>query len=233
MVVGMLGALLPALDEISLWSGFDQSVAPILGISEPGVEIFLGKHWFSHQAFMHSLLACFIFSTFILLSFTFIYKNVIKGAKTYRAAFQYVIIYSVAFGLGFTAHLLADLAAPAGPWGGIRLFFPFEIYVGGWGMTWWWNNYDLTLILFVATLLNVVLIAIIPPLKKGVRYLPASVCMFASMMIVWQISTRSFNFNEAGYTTREEASHVIQTQILGEDLHHVMNKMDQQLPFYY
>lgn len=233
MAIGALGALLPSLDEITLWSSFDSTIGKWLGLEESGVDIFFGKHWYSHQAFMHSLLADFLFSLLLLISMGLIYRYVIKGTRTVRAGIGYVAIYGAAFGLSYLAHLFADLAAPAGTWGGIRLFFPMEVYVGGWGMTWWWNNYDLTLVLLVVLVLNLVLIACIPPLKKGMRYLPASVCGFAFLLISWLIASRGYDFNKEGYACREKASHHIQEEILGERLHAVMVKIDKKLPFYY
>ena len=156
-----------------------------------------------------------------------------KAAPSFESALNYVSIYGLTFGVSYLMHLLGDMTAPAGAWGGIRFFFPMEVYIGGWGMTWWWNNYDLTLVLGFVVVLNLCLIAWIPPLKKGMRYLPLSVCLFAFLLISWQLNTRDYDFNINGYASREKASHHIQREILGKDLHSFMANIDSKLPFYY
>jgi len=233
MIVGLIGGIFPSLDSVTLLPCFDATLGSWLGLEESGVEIFLGSHWYSHQAFMHSLLAAGLFSLLLVLSMAFIYRFPMRSAPSLASALGYVGIYGASFGMSYLAHLLIDLTAPAGPWGGIRLFFPMEVYVGGWGMTWWWNNYDLSLVLIFVVVLNLCLISWIPPLKKGMRYLPASVCAFAFMLISWQLNTRGYDFNKQGYVSREKASHHIQKEILGEDIHAVMAKIDKKLPFYY
>lgn len=233
MLMGAFGALLPSLDEITLLPYFDSTIGKWFGLQESGVEIFMGKHWYSHQSFMHSIFADVLFSILILLSMGIIYRYVIHGARTLKCSLGYTSIYAFTFSISYLIHLLGDLTAPAGPWGGVRLFFPMETYIGGWGMTWWWNNYDLTLVLLVVVVANLILIAWIPPLKKGMRYLPAFICGVAFLLISWQLSSRGYNFNREGYDCRERASHHIQEDILGKRIHRVMVKIDNNLPFYY
>ncbi|MCI4666865.1 MAG: metal-dependent hydrolase [Bacteroidia bacterium] len=233
MAIGALGACFASLDEITLWSRFDDTLGTWLGLEESGVEIFMGTHWYSHQAFMHSILANVLFSTLLLLGMGLVYYKILKGAPSLSSAINYVSVYALTFGLSYFVHLLGDLAAPSGPWHGIQLFFPMEVHVGGWGMTWWWNNYDLSLVLGVVLILNLALIKWIPPLKKGMRYLPACVCGFALLLISWQLSTRGYDFNKEGYATREKASHHIQEEILGHKIHTMMAKFDEKMPFYY
>lgn len=64
------------------------------------------------------------------------------------------------FFLAGTFHLLEDMPTPDNIWGGVRIFFPFEVYIGGWNYIWWWNNYDLFLIILLTAILAIILLYI-------------------------------------------------------------------------
>lgn len=233
ILIGILGAWFPSIDELSLWPRFDEIIGQGLGLTEKGTEIYFGLHWYSHNAFFHSLFSMLLFSVLIALLAGLIYRYIMRGGSTCGVCLRYCSIYALTFAFGYLLHLFGDLVAPGGPWEGIRLFFPFEVYVGGWGFTWWWNNYDLALILFISSLLNVIFIYVIPPLKKGMRQLPGGVLMLSMVLISIQLGKRDFDFNKEGYTVREKASKHIQLHMLGEPLFNTMEEVDDWIPFYF
>lgn len=233
IIIGIIGAWFPSIDEITLWSSFDAVVGTALGLTSSGTEIYFGKFWYSHQAFFHSIFSVILFSVLLALAAGWFYRYILKGASTYARATRYCSIYAIVFGLAYLLHLGGDLVAPGGPWGGIRLFFPFEVYIGGWGFTWWWNNYDLALILLVCSILNIAFIYIIPPLRKGMRQLPGGILILAVLLIGVQLGKRDFDFNRPGYSVREHASKEIQRHMLGESLFSAMEEVDETLPIYF
>ncbi len=233
MVVGMIGASLPSLDELTLWAGFDRWIGSWLVLPASGHEIYFGTFWYSHQGFFHSLLAGFLLSILLGWVLSLVYYHIMKGTKSLAAAFRYLAGYMFAAGFGFYLHLLGDIVAPGGPWGGIRLFYPLHTYVGGWGLTWWWNNYDIALILVLALAIGLIYLSTAHPLKKGFRLMPMVVLLFSLTSISWQLSQREFNFNHHSYTAREIASKQIQRQLLGDPLTKWMEWFDQKLPVYF
>lgn len=62
------------------------------------------------------------------------------------------------FSTGYLMHLLEDLPTPSGSWDGINFLWPSTQYYGGIGEIWWWNNYDIFLIVVTVCLINAVLI---------------------------------------------------------------------------
>ena len=79
----------------------------------------------------------------------FNYRNKYEQ-KYYKKIYQiYLISYLI--------HVFEDMPTPSFVWGGVAFLFPSENYWGGKGYIWWWNNYDLFLIIISVFFLNVLI----------------------------------------------------------------------------
>ena len=105
-----------------------------------------------------------------------------------------------AFFFGYLGHLLEDMPTPASVWGGVNLFFPSSGYVGGFGQIWWWNNYDLVLIIVAVITINF-LINCIPKITAKARSIAAVVVfVFGLSIFLIQVHTRPVTFAYEGHT---------------------------------
>lgn len=233
VLAGGLGGIFPEVDTLSLMPWFDRTLGKWMGINQSGIDIYFGNEWFSHQAFTHSLLGLLCCTGAIWFLNILFYTHVIKHARTWKAAGSYLAPYFIAFAGGYLLHLMLDLFTPAGPWGGIRLFFPMDVYIGGWGKLWWWNNYDIILVLFLGLMMNVLSLISIPIMDRKMKIIPSMVLALALIGISIQIHSRHFNFNQPGYMGREAASHHIQQQVLAPPVYEAMAWVDQRLPVYF
>ena len=219
ILVGALGGCLPDIDAISLWSGFDDTFGKIFNLNHAGYEIYFSKFWYSHHGFFHSIAAIVVY----LLLYVAIKKMasiVDKGqTKVNYLAF-------LAFSGGYLAHILEDLPTPSGSWGGINLFWPSSEWIGGTGQTWWWNNYDIFLIVLTATILNLFSSFMNINSKKVLSVLTLS---FAILLIFFQIHQRNFDFNAESYVNKETVSLSIQRKILGEKVFNLLVKLDNKI----
>ena len=145
---------MPDIDAISLWSGFDSTFGYLFGLDASGREIYSGKFWFSHHNFFHSIAAGLMFSGLIFLLLHYIANRKSKIMKTMKENLAPNFLYIITFFSGFIVHLLEDMPTPASAWGGVNLFWPFDGFVGGFGCIWWWNNYDIFLIILSAIIAN-------------------------------------------------------------------------------
>ncbi|MEL6699716.1 MAG: metal-dependent hydrolase [Bacteroidota bacterium] len=232
ILVGGLGGALPDVDAISLWSKFDGTIGAFLGLEHTGEEIYFGKFWYSHHAAFHSLLAPFMFLLLTAGINLGVRKKLnVTNFLTYVSAHKFSLL---AFLCGFILHILEDMPTPASVWGGVHFFFPFPGYIGGFGNIWWWNNYDLVLIISVVVVLNL-LINMIP---KGYHRLKtmSSICVFVIGLVFFmiQINTRPMDFAYSGhtvdYSTFEAHSKDIQQEILGDKLFEIMTAIDRNIP---
>jgi hypothetical protein len=139
-------------------------------------------------------------------------------------------------------HLLGDLPTPSLTWGGIKLFWPLSVAIGGSGHIWWWNNYDIFLIIAGCCAINMAIIILYHYWKKPfIRYFPLFIFIGSFIAIFQQIDQRNINFADTGHTKRiwerygeyEIKSLEIQKEILGEKLYDIMTKVDQKLTFYF
>ncbi|MGY6648264.1 metal-dependent hydrolase [Wenyingzhuangia sp. IMCC45574] len=232
ILMGSLGGALPDFDALSLWSKFDTTIGSMLSLKHSGREIYFGKFWYSHHAALHSIIAP-ILLILIATVITAIFKkefginNVWKNLRVNK-------YYLSAFFFGFLFHLLEDMPTPASVWGGVNLFYPSSNYIGGFGKIWWWNNYDLVLIICTVILLNL-LVNIISK-KRYLIKLCTSVTIFliGFGLFLFQINTRPFDFSYEGhkvdYHKFESKSMQIQKDILGEQLYNIMTKIDNKIP---
>src|SRR6056297_2229310 len=108
--ISALGAALPDLDAISLWSRFDNTIGKIFGLEHSGKEIYFSKFWYSHHSFLHSLLAGFLIAISIWLCVFFLSSRRTKRSfsSLISSLHEYKLIL-VGFLSGFFVHLLGDI----------------------------------------------------------------------------------------------------------------------------
>lgn len=224
------GGLIPDFDAISLWSGFDQTFGSWFGLNNSGKEIYYSKFWYSHHGFLHSLLAAFLLTVVVLSIIR------VTGLKKYTG-FRYAIIENrlplLGFLLGFILHLLGDMITPACVWGGVNFLWPSENYTGGSGQVWWWNNYDIFLIILSVISINILIILLKKPLKNMSFKIASIVFILGFILCNYQINTRRFKYNYIGQTAEyqkfEKQSLDEQREILGERLFRTVNNFDKKL----
>lgn len=223
LLIGAIGGALPDIDALSLWSKFDTTLKPLFNIKHSGADIYFGKLWYSHHAAMHSMLMG-LFLTALLFAGHWIRR---KPAILFTYKWHLIAFYG-----GFLFHLLEDMPTPYAVWGGVRLFWPLDNYVGGFGKIWWWNNYDLFLIIWVVIAINLIVL-----LLKSIRWLKHSTSMVfvvGVMVFLFQINTRKVNYQYKNHTNSfkqfEQQSKQEQERILGKKLYRIMERLDQKIP---
>jgi membrane-bound metal-dependent hydrolase YbcI (DUF457 family) len=113
-----IGAMAPDLDALSLLFSH---------------RIYFGSAWYSHRQFLHSIFGC----AFLAMLLPALVTALGNPGRDERA--RILGVGSRAVFAGGLIHLLGDLPTPPGPWGGLPLFFPLPIRVGGWGHLGWVN----------------------------------------------------------------------------------------------
>lgn len=215
IIFGGLGGALPDIDAISLWSQFDQTFGKWFQLANTGEDIYTGKLWYSHHAFMHSLLCAVILSGLIMVIFC-------PGEKA-NTKMNYLL--SVSFFLGFNIHLAEDMPTPVGAWGGVNYFFPAHDYIGGYGNIWWWNNYDLFLIVMLVFIINSLLL-----FSKKCKKVAIPVFIIGVIIFLSQIQKReldyTLNSKNYGYVDSETKSKEFQKKVLGNHIFTLMEKFD-------
>jgi membrane-bound metal-dependent hydrolase YbcI (DUF457 family) len=218
---GGFGGCLPDLDVISLWSGFDDSFGNLFSLSLSGHEIYFGKLWYSHHGFFHSLAGI----AFFIFSFIIIRYSTLSDKNNYS---KYNVPALISFGTGYVIHLFEDMPTPGGSWGGVNFFWPSSKWIGGTGQIWWWNNYDIFLIVTCALLINILLLTF-QNRSKSFRLISISVFVGATFLVVSQIMRRPINFNNKGPESREIISLKIQEDLLGKRLFKLMTTFDKKV----
>lgn len=235
ITIAGFGGIFPDFDAISLWSKFDSTFGKLFGLDNFGKVIYFSKFWYSHHGFLHSIFA----SLLIAIVFAFLlyliksklknlsFNSLIQNVKSHK-------IYLISFILGFVIHLIEDMPTPACVWGGVNFFWPLKTYIGGTGDIWWWNNYDIFLIVTGVIVLNGLINAAKKIIRIDTRKLTTAVFILGVAFSLFQIKTRDFEFNYLGHTTRyeefENKSKEIQKQILGNKLFDLMVKFDNKIP---
>ena len=229
ILLGGIGGAIPDFDAISLWSKFDSTIGSVLGLGHTGRSIYYGKFWYSHHGALHS-----VFAALFLLFIAFLGIAMIRREYSFNAFKRRIIRYRYgcsSFLLGYLLHLLEDMPTPSGPWGGVNLFFPSKTYIGGYGKIWWWNNYDLVLIIFTVIFVNlsINLFSKRYYLKKMLASI--GVFIFGFSLFIFQINNRPIDFsNSASYQEHERESKRIQKDILGDRLYQFMLSVDNKIP---
>jgi membrane-bound metal-dependent hydrolase YbcI (DUF457 family) len=231
IVFSGLAAALPDIDAISLWSKFDSTFGRLFALEHSGKVIYSEKFWYSHHSFMHSLFATVLFTLLIGLLFWLFSKD--KKSSTLFGFFCNKKLLLFGFFFGFIVHLLQDMITPASSWGGVRLFFPLEIYVGGTGDIWWWNNYNLFLVVVSTLFLNLfVLILFQKNVIKACKF-TRNIFIIGCLCFIWQIFYIDYDFNGKNFSNNEQKSKEIQYKILGENIYSKMEKLDNSLRIYF
>jgi len=230
VVIGALGGAFPDIDAISLWSKFDGTIGKWLHLSHSGEEIYCGKFWYSHHGFFHSLLAMALLGSIFywvpFLKNKFSKKQVVS--KDHR-------LWAWTFFLAGTFHLLEDMPTPDNIWGGVRLFFPFEVYIGGWNNIWWWNNYDLFLIIFSVSIISCFLLFVFKKWEKK-KWFSMGIIAFGIMAYCYQVHRRPPFIVDASskeYNKNDEKAMNIQKDMLPPFLFNAMQQFDELLPLYF
>ncbi len=235
LAAGALGGAFPDMDAISLWSKFDTTIGKWLGLAHSGKDIYFGKFWYSHHGFCHSIAAAIIVG-FLIGCWVFFYRWMRrKKEKNFVYFFKDNLPVYLAFVLGCLAHAVGDLSTPASVWDGMRLFWPLPVYVGGWGDIWWWNNYDIFLIISVCALLNILLILSAYVIRFRVHIIVFVIALLALAGVWWQTDNRKTDYAYKGHTPHynelEEKSMAEQRRILGDNFYRAMRRFDDWLPF--
>ncbi len=230
---GGLGVALPDIDAISLWSGFDATIGKFLDLAHAGRDIYFSNYFYSHHNFTHSLVGAVAFSLLAGLVFYLGFPMFSKGMG--RTSFLNLgQLCVLSFFCGYMMHLLGDLPTPGCVWHGIKLFWPLPASIGGTGHLWWWNNYDIFLLIFLCCAANIGLIILYRFLKKPfLPYLPVIIFIGVSAAVFCQIAQRPMSFAYEGYTQYhvqyERQSFEIQRQILGKPIYGMMVNIDRKL----
>ena len=228
-----LGGAFPDIDGISLWSKFDDTFGKFFNLSHTGRQIYYGKFWYSHHAFFHSLLASLLIGCFIFLLF-FIFESKFKNFKSSINRNKLLLI---GFIIGYNIHLFEDMPTPASVWGGINYFWPLKTYIGGTGNIWWWNNYDIFLIVASVLVINLILHIIGRFVNFNLQKFTIVVFIAGFILIFHQIKHRGYSFYYTGHTRKyqifEQKSKEIQRKILGNKLFYLMEQFDKKLPIYF
>ncbi|MDR2936933.1 MAG: metal-dependent hydrolase [Rikenellaceae bacterium] len=229
ITAGVLGGAIPDVDVVSLWSRFDGTFGRLFGLSQPGRDIYGEKLWYSHHAFFHSLPAALLLAVLFGLIAYGLYRIRRRPLSAYFSANTAVALGFIA---GFLAHLLGDLPTPASDWGGIAMFWPSKTYVGGTGKIWWWNNYDIFLLVFTCAVLNTLSVLF---LKTRARRRVVTVAAVAALALaIVQVNTRHYDYDYTGnmprYAEMEAESKAEQRRILGPRLYNTMERFDRRVP---
>lgn len=228
---GSFGGFFPDLDVISMWSGFDSTFGRLFNLQHTGKEIFDAQFWYSHHGFLHSLAGSFIV-TFLIGIFIYLFLD--RGFKNFSAkalisSFKNRKEWLTAFIAGFVIHTIEDMPTPSGGWQGVNFWWPLKTYTGGTGETWWWNNYDIFLIVSAIAGINILLLFFIK--KIDLRKFTLIVFIAGMSLALYQVKTRSFDCNK--YKRRgvcERKSIQKQKEILGDKVVFIMQKIDMLLP---
>lgn len=230
-----LGGFFPDLDVFSMWSGFDGTIGAFFNLSQSGNQIYHSKLWYAHHAFNHSLLAAILYSC--MISLVIVLRNrTVKPIVILKSKMPLIL----GFFFGFMIHVFEDMPTPEFAWGGVALLFPSTKYIGGIGCIWWWNNYDLFLIIISVVFLNLILTLVSNIMKVKMQKVCIVIFGIGLSTYLYQINTRPFDFQYSGFkqhgtvwSTYEMKSKKIQKEILGDNLFGIMTDLDNSIPFYF
>jgi len=238
-LISGFAAALPDIDAISLWSKFDSTIGAFFNLSQSGKEIYSAKLWYSHHAFFHSAFAGVLFSLILALIIYGIEKifkkskngNLIKSIKNNK-------LLLIGFVVAYLIHLFEDMPTPASTWGGVNFFWPLKSYIGGTGDIWWWNNYDIFLIVVSIIIINLIFSLIKNQfIRLNIKRITIAVFVLGFVFVFIQIKNRDYDFSYSQHTKQyqkyEDKSKEIQKEILGEKLYKIMEKMDNKMKVYF
>jgi membrane-bound metal-dependent hydrolase YbcI (DUF457 family) len=221
-----VGAILPDIDAISMWSKFDSIFGKLFSLNYSGRTIYSMKLWYSHHGFFHSITAALLFAFLLGLVFYLFNK---KLNNSFSSVLKNNLPVLIGFFAGFLIHLLEDMPTPNGSWGGVRLFFPLKTYIGGSGDIWWWNNYDIFLIAFAVLMMNCLILALQHRFKLTIGKMTVLFLLMGIVLCFIQIKSRKFDFNGNTFQQCEQKSKEIQQRILGTKCYKLMVDFDNKI----
>lgn len=237
LFLGALGGFLPDIDAISYWKKFDATIGSFLHLKQSGYKIYHSKIWYGHHGALHSITFHLLLSVAVALAAWFLSRK-----SSFIVFIKKRLVFVLTFVLGALMHLLEDLPTPDFVWRGVRFFWPSPEYIGGFGKIWWWNNYDIVLIIITVVFLNLsmAVIALKSSFSKPMKWLRLSFFLLGFSLIVYQMNTRNYDFNYEGFAEHhsvwqkhEAKSKAIQRELLGDWLYQKMNYLDRQLPVWF
>ncbi|MFZ9956717.1 MAG: metal-dependent hydrolase [Flavobacteriales bacterium] len=232
---GALGGGFPDFDVLSHWRGFDRNFGKFFALDLPGFQIYHSHRWYAHHGFLHSLLG----GALIASTLGIIIYLLRKKERTFIDSAIENRYIMLSFFLGFCAHLVEDMPTPAYAWGGVNFLFPSNEYWGGTVEIWWWNNYDMFLIILSVILLNTIVLIAHSYKKFNVKIICSSVLSLGLSLYLYQMKTLDFDFNyqkaehSKVFKEYEQKSKDIQKEILGENMYEVMRSFDESLPIWF
>lgn len=235
VMIGGFGAALPDFDAISLWSGFDSNIGNLFNLKRSGAEIYSAQLWYSHHAFLHSIFAS-VFIALFVGSIFYIVKSKLKKLSFQKYFFELKSqkLVAIAFVLGFIIHLIGDMPTPSSTWGGVKLLFPWDTYYGGAGDIWWWNNYDIFLIVSMVVILNIIALLLTRIIKLENWKITLLIFLMGLAFSFKQIKTRDYDYSYKDHTSNfheyERQSKNEQKRILGDKLYKLMGDLDNKIP---
>ncbi len=227
---GGFGGLFPDFDVISMWSGFDATFGRMFNLSHTGREIFSMQLWYSHHGFLHSAVGSFVVAAFIGLTI-YLFREKL-GALSFKGYGRSLLRHKeilIAFIAGFIIHTIEDIPTPSGGWEGVNFLWPIKTYTGGTGDIWWWNNYDIFLIVIGVLFVNILLLFSRKIIKVNLKRYTLLVFIVGLMLGIHQIKTRDYDFNAAKGRVCEIKSKEIQKEILGERIYSIMEAFDNKI----
>tara|TARA_Y100000739_G_C20575504_1_gene450047 strand:- start:667 stop:1467 length:801 start_codon:yes stop_codon:yes gene_type:complete len=235
LIASGIAAFFPDLDVITHWSGFDSTLGEWFNLNDSGVHIYHQKLWYSHHGLFHSLLMAVVFCLGCAL-LMLLFKA--RKSLMFELKNNTPLYLSVFF--AYLVHLFEDMPTPEFVWGGVAFMFPSKNYWGGTGHIWWWNNYDLFLIILFAFLSVLILSVLGALIRKSLKWFALVVVLVATTVFFRQMAYRTHDFNYTGFSghhavwqANEKKSKQIQKQILGDNLYQIMEQFDNSMPFWF
>jgi len=229
VLIGGIAGAFPDIDVISMWSGFDGTFGKWFGLQHSGKEIFSAHFWYSHHGFFHSVLAAVVFGL-IMCAFIFFFR--LRKSKSIELI--KLLPLFITFFMGYCFHLLEDMITPSGGWGGVNFWWPSTEYIGGYAKIWWWNNYDVFLIVLSIAAFNGVMMYVVNKSKLQIKLLSLVILSIGIFLSMEQINNRNFNFTynnkKLTYQECEQKSLEIQKEVLGTSIFNIMRKLDGVIP---
>ncbi|MDC1105382.1 metal-dependent hydrolase [Prolixibacteraceae bacterium] len=238
MVLAAFAGALPDVDAISLWSHFDGTLGKLFHLSHSGRDIYSAKFWYSHHAFMHSILAAILFGGgTVLLKSSLESKFCKRSAGSFSDVLwrnRHLLMAMIA---AYILHLAEDMITPAASWGGVNFFFPMKHYTGGTGDIWWWNNYDIFLIVVGVILFNIMVLVSQRFVRFSAHKFTLTIFAVGFALALFQIHSRDIDYAYSGqcnnYQELEAYSKAQQKEILGDKTFRFMVWFDGKLKVYF
>lgn len=236
IAAGAVGGAFPDIDAISLWSRFDNTFGQLFNLQNSGRDIYFSKLWYSHHGFFHSIVGILISAITIALLFHLV-LFIKKKSLPDKLKIIITLLYVLVFFSGGVLHLIEDMLTPSGVWGGVRLFWPSKVYYGGLGLIWWWNNYDIFLVVSGVLVTNLLILYLKFAATKVSRFIPILLFCLGVLVSIELINSRIHQYNYSGFSKNfkelEQKSLEEQQRILKPTAYKFFFVFDKLIPFYF